>query len=381
MMLIGAQLPPAFAPEAGLRARKRSVRCAAAATAELSAWLAARGAAVHPTLTVAHNSADGLRGLFAAQPVAAGTRLARIPFACCLTDAPEAPSPPWPVRMATAVLRARDDPAWAPLVAALPQETVPVGALAPWRVLRELQLPSALAAAADVAWLTEHEARGDASPEAWAWAMSVALSRTCRPEGAPARLLAPLFDMANHTNEEDAALQWAWEGDDGGALTLTTVRDVAAGDELRICYGWHCSATFYLHYGFVPAQHAGDTAVLFSCEAHAEAWLAAGGDEKEAGADACEALSSDEASEAALRCGAGGAVDGRLLDLLEARLGGDTDAAAAAVRRRAAQLLQELPTTAAQDAAALAAMPRGDETELPVRARLAHKRILADLLQ
>lgn len=376
MMLARVQ-PPTAAPAAGLRARKRSARrrCTAAATAELSAWLFARGAAVHPALTVSH-SADGLRGLFAAQPVAAGTRLARIPFGCCLTDAPEASSP-WPARMAAAVLRARDDPAWAPLVAALPQETVPVGALAPWPVLRELQLPYALAAAADVAWLTEHELRGDAEPEAWAWALSVALSRTCRPEGAPAHLLAPLFDMANHAAEDEAALNWDWEDDDGGALTLTTVRDVSAGDELRICYGAHCSATFYLHYGFVPPQHADDTAVLFGCEAHAEAWLAAGGD---AGADACEALNGDEAEEAALRCGAGGTVYARLLDLLEARLGGDADAAAHAVQRRAAQLLQDLPTTAAQDAEALAAMPRGDEAELPMRARLAQKRILLDLL-
>ena len=377
-MLAEAQ-PPVASPAAGLRARRRSVRrrfCSSAIAAEssaLTAWLQARGAQVHPALTVSRD-AHGLRGLFAALPAAADTLLACIPLACCLADDPSPLAPasaPWPARMAAAVLRAQGDAAWAPVVAALPREAVSVGALAPWSVLRELQLPSALAAAADVAWLAEHPARGDASPDAWAWALSVALSRTCRPHGAPARLLAPLFDMANHAAEADAALRWAWEA---GALTLTTARDVAAGEELRICYGEHCSATFYLHYGFVPAQHPADTVALFGCEAHAEQWLSGGGD------DACDTLSAEDAAEAALRCGAGGAVDGRLLDLLEARLGG-WDAAADAVRRRAGQLLAELPTTAAQDEVALAALPRGHETELPMRARLAHKLILSNLLE
>ena len=377
--MLAAAEPPVAGPGAGLRARRRSVRrrlCAAATAecAELTAWLQARGAHVHPALTVSRD-AHGLRGLFAAQRAAADTLLLRIPLSCCLTDEPSPLAPasaPWPARMAAAVLRARDHAAWAPVAGALPREAVGVGALAPWSVLRELQLPSALAAAADVAWLTEHPARGGASADAWAWALSVALSRTCRPLGAPARLLAPLFDMANHSDEADAALRWAW---DAGALTLTTARDVAAGDELRICYGQHCSATFYLHYGFVPARHPADTVALFGCEAHAEAWLASGS----GGDDACEALSAEDAAEAALRCGAGGAVDGRLLDLLEARLGGDGDAAADGVRRRAAQLLAELPTTAAQDEAALAALPGGHEAELPMRVRLAHKRILLDL--
>lgn len=80
----------------------------------------------------------------------------------------------------------------------------------------------------------------------------------------------------------------------------------------------------------------------------------------------------------------GAAVDGRLLDALEAALGGDGDAALAAVRRRAAQLLRALPTTAEEDAAALAALPPQDVTagaDAPLLLRRAHKRLLLALLE
>jgi hypothetical protein len=283
------------------RAPARCVAAAAAAdgssaaddadvVAPLLAWCAARGAELHPGLTVAASAAGG-RGLFATRALAAGTRVARIPAACCLTDEPcdsADAGAPWPVRMAAALLRAEAaGEAWAPFMAALPRQAVPLGAFAPWRVLKEAQMPHTLVRASDTAWLLQHDARhaacgGADDEDAWRWALSVALSRTCKPLGAtrrgdddtPLRLLAPLFDMANHTFDEPALL-WAWEERDGGALVLHTAREAHAGEELCISYGDHASDTFWLHYGFVPTQGANacERTPLFESEAHAAHWL------------------------------------------------------------------------------------------------------------
>jgi hypothetical protein len=302
--------------------------------ASLRAWCAARGAEVHSGLTVAASAAGG-RGLFAARPLAQGTRVARIPASCCLSDEPAdaaAAAAPWPVRMAAAVLRAAaDGERWAPFVAALPREAVPLGAFAAWRVLKEAQLPHTLASAADTAWLLQHEARraacgggGDDAEEeeaAWRWALSVALSRTCKPIGAtrrdgdgaeaPLRLLAPLFDMANHTFGEPDLL-WEWERDDG-ALVLHTARDAHPGEELRISYGEHASDTFWLHYGFVPAagENACERTPLFEGVAHALHWLTHGEEEDDGGFRADSGAAggadddADEADEARLCAGLG----------------------------------------------------------------------------
>jgi hypothetical protein len=326
------------------RAPARCVAAAAAAdgssnadeadvVAPLLAWCAARGAELHPGLTVAASAAGG-RGLFATRALAAGTRVARIPAACCLTDEPCAAADadaPWPVRMAAALLRAEAaGEAWAPFLAALPQQAVPLGAFAPWRVLKEAQLPHTLVRASDTAWLLQHEARhaacgGADDEDAWRWALSLALSRTCKPLGAtrrgdddaPLRLLAPLFDMANHTFD-DPHLLWAWEAEErvhhggGGALVLHTARDAHAGEELCISYGDHASDTFWLHYGFVPAQGANacERTPLFDSEAHAAHWLthsegADDGDDLGGGFRADEA--DAEEAEAARLCAGPGA--------------------------------------------------------------------------
>ncbi len=268
----------------------------------LLSWAALRGADVHGSLSIAPLPASegGGRGLVAARALAAGTRLARIPLACCLTDEPvdaAAAAAPWPVRMASAILRAADaGEAWAPFVAALPREAVPVGAFAPWRTLKEAQLPHVLATASDTAWLLQHAARPACSDGAWRWALSLALSRTSRPDGCAARLLAPVFDMANHSFEAEPEIAWRWEA---GALLLHTTRDVSAGTQLRISYGEHANDVFWLHYGWAPeaGENPHDRAVLFDDAAHAERWLededaegaSAGGDASEEGAEEARA--------------------------------------------------------------------------------------------
>jgi hypothetical protein len=95
------------------------------------------------------------------------------------------------------------------------------------------------------------------------WAMSATSSRAFG-FGPDDKRLLPLIDMMNHsfTPSAKVALQRAApagirHGPDGGAedaLVVTATRDLRAGDELTINYGFLSNDHFLLLYGFVPSS-------------------------------------------------------------------------------------------------------------------------------
>jgi len=75
------------------------------------------------------------------------------------------------------------------------------------------------------------------------------------------RMLVPLVDMLNHDGEDPNVI-WKWHVGDGdetkiaegkGDIVVTTLRDVAKGEELVKCYGWRAAWDIAGSYGFVPA--------------------------------------------------------------------------------------------------------------------------------
>jgi hypothetical protein len=248
-------------------------------------------------------------------------------------------------------------------------------------VLEHLHYLPTLRKAQAQSWeLVNHPLRGDRDEASWGRALSLALTRTCRPAEASLRLIAPLFDCANHVEESSAELRWAWRND---ALEVSTARDVVAGSELRICYGDHSAEECFLQYGFVPAvsDRASESVVLFWSLEHLSDWLNTPDDQRvrdwlthgEGEAALAERNGRHDCEEDWLCVsGAGTEVDGRLLDALS------TAEWPGVLRRRAQELIRGFGTTAEQDAGVLRGMAGGEAAA--VRLRIAKRRVLEQLL-
>ena len=273
----------------------------------LRSWIHARGGRVHPALRLTCSDTGG-RELSVSSRVEAGVVLAHVPSLCCL-HTPLAGAAPWPARVAIELLRIAEDAEYRAVVDLWPQ-TVPVLSLASWSTLELLAhvLPDVIDAACNCQLeLMSYNPDDCVSPERWKWALSLALSRTCCPDGGPGHVLAPVFDLANHDTSGDAPCEWAWCVETS-ALQIRTARALDVGDAARISYGQHGNAALALSYGFVVDDNADDAMPLFN--------------------------TCDET-------GRFGAISGELLDTLAAQHGGAEDAVRAAVHGRAEELLRE----------------------------------------
>ena len=256
--------------------------------------------------------------LVAATTIAKGAQILAIPSALCLPDdliagwgLDDRPAG-WGARLAARLLSERQQglsSAWAPYLAALPRslicggllcddglmtwygaarrafprrETTPARALTRRRegLRQAVQYPPAVQKAANFSWQLQHthaaacqDGAGELSLEDWAWAYRMVHSRTFRgppprPGAAPARLMVPLADLANHS----AAANAAWEvGADG--FRMLALEDIKPGQQIFIDYGERSTDDFFLFYGFIPHDEA-DTVELFCDEAEALQWLA-----------------------------------------------------------------------------------------------------------
>jgi hypothetical protein len=256
------------------------------------------------------------------------------------------------------------------------------------------------------------------------WALAAVNSR-CFSETTPAgerlSLAVPAADMANHSARPNAAFAYDIAA---GVFRLTAITALAPGEEALIAYGCEgkSSAALMRDYGFVtPANFndrlpfsAGDDAASRAAAAAASggssaapprlhagalmaAWGLAGvaggaaGAFELAGDSAPAALARDDSDERqrqrrraatllslgpflyGLPAGGGTAVEP---PLGEAGLAAER-AAAAALRAQARSMLAALPTTIAEDEAALRAGGLGARGAAAVAARLEHKRLAA----
>ena len=306
----------------------------------LRAWVHVNGGFVSPSLQLTpsdHGSDD--RELYLAGPAASGTLLASLPRSCCLSLPDNGSDAPWPARMAQLVLAAQADPRCAPVTALWPR-TVPVGTLAPWPVLQLLgdTLPDVRDTAAGLQLALEkdrHCPPDSVSDTDWEWALSVALSRVAHPEGCPFRLLAPVFDMANHSGGEPD-LEWTWCADTD-ALQMRTARDLSAAGPVRILYGsTHGNTDLWLGYGFAVDDNESDTLALWTDPDELLAWL----DEHIGSSEhtAAEFPAAPEEEWAPLLAGR----NGTLHEPLNRWLGGGDASGRDAIHRRAQQLLDAL---------------------------------------
>lgn len=168
-------------------------------------------------------------------------------------------------------------------------------------------------------------------------AYGLAASRVIGARGESGRrgerlLLVPLLDMANHGHGVGGHLEFDRES---GDVSLIAGSDLAEGDEILLDYGDRPTDEFLLQYGFVPERNPSDTtAVPLPCGAR-------------------EVVSWDDARGATPQ----------VREACEAMLGG-------------------LPTSLAEDAAALAALRSsgtalGSAEATALRFRLAKKQLLA----
>jgi len=268
------------------------------------------------------------------------------------------------------------------------------------------------------------EALGDAvfDYDAFADAVSVVHSRTYGIASADDnaglfRALLPLVDMLNHGGdivtglEKDEATgevtevltaatdNVAWsELDDDGVVRFAATRDIAEGEEALMSYGERSNDHFLIYYGFAPDNNPHDDCVLFSNLEHAMAWHSVAHPELWEGPDAelreraanaaydrvtksLEAEGSVDAKLAAaeprLKALGFGRVDARLLSAFAAMYAG-TEAsgdlsgpvtgdelkfARADIAARCEQLLSQMPTTFADDVAALRSGACVDEAQ------------------
>lgn len=98
-----------------------------------------------------------------------------------------------------------------------------------------------------------HEAPPWLTLENYTWAISMIWSRSMTIQNPKSnyagdfKVLAPLFDFANH-GSRNANAHHGFEDD---ALYLRASADIAPGDEIRICYAIEPATRFLLLYGFV----------------------------------------------------------------------------------------------------------------------------------
>jgi len=308
--------------------------------------------------------------------------------------------------MAAALLAFSADEANEPVSRFWPTNEVP-GSLAGEEVLAELHYLPVLRRAHSNSWevtasprsslclrltptqLMNHPLRGEADEEAWRRSLCIALTRTCKPEGAPARLVAPIFDCANHVIEGEAELLWAWSND---ALEVTTARDVEETAEIRISYGDHTAEDQFLQYGFVGDACAEERVVFFSGLYHFETylnqlayaepdrdWVTHGAGEAET---ALLTGTYDCDDDFAWLCAyAGGKrFSEQLLDALYDAI--VSRGSGKVLRYRARELLRGFGTTAEEDEELLRALTAAEDglKAAAVQLRLAKKRVLLDVV-
>ena len=335
---------------------------------DLRAWVHARGGFVSPSLRLTASDHGGEdRELYVASPVASGTLLASLPRSCCLCLDDSESNEPWPARMAHLVLAAQADPTCAAVTALWPR-AVPVGTLAPWPVLQLLghTLPDVRDAAAGLQLALEKDQHcPSVSDDNWQWALSLALSRVAHPEGCPYQLLAPVFDMANHSGGEPD-VDWTW-CPDTHALQMRCTRHLNAAGPVRISYGSeHSNSELWLGYGFAVDDNEQDTVQLWADHDELLDWLHEhmGGSEHTAPEEQCVPLLAGR--------------HGALLEPLNRWLGGGDASCRDAIHRRAQQLLDALNTglTSLDDARWNSADADGSQFLPSLRRLLAAKRLL-----
>ena len=166
------------------------------------------------------------------------------------------------------------------------------GALAPAATLLELQYEPLQAEAGKLA----RRLRAGAPSSDALRSLSTVATRRCavlcaeQPPGRSgcADVVVPIFDLANHSAKPELGFRWV-----GGALELTCLADVPAGQHLCICYGpgdgtAHSSDALFLTYGLVPSEAAAaeDSVLLWRSQWHLAGWLLElAGDEEAMAAD------------------------------------------------------------------------------------------------
>ena len=96
------------------------------------------------------------------------------------------------------------------------------------------------------------------------WATAAASSRTfrvgvCGGEEAEEALI-PLIDLINHSFDANCVLHLL--NASSGAVAVTALRHIRAGESVRLNYGNMSSDAFLLRYGFVPDDNPHDRLVL-----------------------------------------------------------------------------------------------------------------------
>eukprot|EP00439_Symbiodinium_sp_Y106_P032057 s2350_g3.t2 len=83
------------------------------------------------------------------------------------------------------------------------------------------------------------------------WAQSVIMSRAFKiPKGSDRLVLIPIVDIANHAATHKVANADVRNNADG-SISMVAVRDIAQGEEVRICYGEYTNEQLLFCYGFV----------------------------------------------------------------------------------------------------------------------------------
>ncbi|CAE7450401.1 set10 [Symbiodinium sp. CCMP2456] len=83
------------------------------------------------------------------------------------------------------------------------------------------------------------------------WAQSVIMSRAFKiPKGSDRLVLIPIVDIANHAATHKVANADVRNNADG-SVSMVAVRDIAQGEEVRICYGEYTNEQLLFCYGFV----------------------------------------------------------------------------------------------------------------------------------
>ena len=87
------------------------------------------------------------------------------------------------------------------------------------------------------------------------WAQSVIMSRGFKiPKGSDRLVLIPIVDIANHAaTHKDANADVRNNLD--GSISMVACRDIAPGEEIRICYGEYTNEQLLFCYGFVIPEN------------------------------------------------------------------------------------------------------------------------------
>eukprot|EP00035_Acanthoeca_spectabilis_P031345 m.13711 g.13711 ORF g.13711 m.13711 type:complete len:459 (-) comp4701_c0_seq1:95-1471(-) len=263
----------------------------------LRQWVEASGGTVHPGLRVgiprSVQAGVGTQGagLVAATALPEGLTLTELPAQCfltaesactrhpALTEVVEAvPEQLWPARLGLAALAERaagDESPFASYIQLLPVkfDGVPIffgpeeiAALQYAPVQHQIKLRGRF-----LHEFATHRLLGVTAPfggqlvqtDALGWGFAAASSRAfglAGPSGP--RAMLPLIDMANHSFVGNAVVKFG-----SGGAKLVTVAPVAEGDEILISYGEHPNDHLLLDYGFVVGNNPRDSCpIQFSAQ-------------------------------------------------------------------------------------------------------------------